>query len=784
MSQTWVSSYRRARSTGINNLTITTTNPLPYATQGVAYSFQLMGTGGVPGYTWSLPSQTGSNGWVVSPSGLLTGSPTDIETDTLTIQLWDSRPVYAQAILSITTYLPLLITSPGTLPNATDLVPYSFTMASSGGVLPALIWYINVVTDINGNVVLDAYGNPVTYIAGFGNTWVINASTGVVSGTPVSPETDPLSIAVRDRLGRFANGTFNLTTIETLAATPTFSPVAGTYTSTQSVQILCSTSGATIYYTLDGSTPNTGSSVYSTPISVSASETINAIATATGYTQSNVGSATYTINSSSSSLGFPLSGWFPDTAAYNETSIQQNYARYNYVGAFDGYLGQEQSIGMTFETVITSIEGYSASLGTQTICFIYLKENEAYSSTSDAAFPGNTGNVNLNALTAHPTWWLATEYPTPGPNSNTIIDGGTSPQYATLNTNACPSYSTAGLTGSVANPGTLNLIQWWNWVAYMHYCVGTGNTSSLTGGANMPVLCSSDPGTGPNTKRNAHIFHDNQYPYPTYISAPGNWLNTPTTYANGNETAGAAMALGYNQGLTLFRNYAPTVKHMGNCANLNSGYYPPGTQQLYDYPMVEWWGGYWEPGHYTNFSAMLSAFATFASNLTAPGGNWGSFFEGPGANIYTSGAPQTSNGIQQAWTNPQSDWDAADWQAFRYQAAATTMGGGIAMVRFVVGSGSSWFDEFDAGVGSYNWLGGLTVSPYSWSNGVWRADYQGGSILCNPWKNGAQTITMPYNGSYCSHTTNHSDPNYCKGTTFTSSTTFQLQDRDAIFIMR
>jgi hypothetical protein len=77
--------------------------------------------------------------------------------------------------------------------------------------------------------------------------------------------------------------------------TPTFSPAAGTYISAQSVTISDSTSGATIYYTADGSTPTTSSATYNGPITVSSSETIHAIATASGFTTSVVGSAAYMI---------------------------------------------------------------------------------------------------------------------------------------------------------------------------------------------------------------------------------------------------------------------------------------------------------------------------------------------------------------------------------------------------------------------------------------------------------------------------------------------------------
>lgn len=95
-------------------------------------------------------------------------------------------------------------------------------------------------------------------------------------------------------------------TINGAAATPTFSPAAGTYTSAQSVTISDSTSGSTIYYTLDGSTPTTSSPVYTAVISVATTTTVKAIATATGYLQSAVGTAAYTITAPGPTLN--LSG--------------------------------------------------------------------------------------------------------------------------------------------------------------------------------------------------------------------------------------------------------------------------------------------------------------------------------------------------------------------------------------------------------------------------------------------------------------------------------------------
>ena len=76
--------------------------------------------------------------------------------------------------------------------------------------------------------------------------------------------------------------------------TPTFSPVAGAYAAVQTVTITSSGADA-IYYTTDGSTPTISSTLYSGPVTVAVTETLKALAVRSGYTNSAIGSADYTI---------------------------------------------------------------------------------------------------------------------------------------------------------------------------------------------------------------------------------------------------------------------------------------------------------------------------------------------------------------------------------------------------------------------------------------------------------------------------------------------------------
>src|SRR5438445_13497808 len=80
-----------------------------------------------------------------------------------------------------------------------------------------------------------------------------------------------------------------------LVATPTFSPGGGTYPGSVTVTISDATSGATIHYTTDGSTPTKIGRASCRKVTITRRTTQNAKAEATGMTNRTVARATTTI---------------------------------------------------------------------------------------------------------------------------------------------------------------------------------------------------------------------------------------------------------------------------------------------------------------------------------------------------------------------------------------------------------------------------------------------------------------------------------------------------------
>ena len=159
----------------------------------------------------------------------------------------------------------------------------SFLVASPTAITDAFHLSNSSGTNLTGSVAIPATGGYQTWVT-------VTATAALPAGTQ--------TLTLNDDAAGWNIDSMAFATSTATVATPTFSPAAGTYTSSQSVTISDATSGATIYYTTNNTTPSSTSTKYTGPISVTASETIEAIAELSGDNNSAVATAAYTISAS------------------------------------------------------------------------------------------------------------------------------------------------------------------------------------------------------------------------------------------------------------------------------------------------------------------------------------------------------------------------------------------------------------------------------------------------------------------------------------------------------
>jgi hypothetical protein len=185
----------------------------------------------------------------------------------------------------------------------------------------------------NGTVTLSASGLPSGATASFSPATITGAGSSTLTvSTTGATAAGTTMFTVGGSSGSLAHSVTATLVVNSLApaATPVILPAGGSYSSPQSVTITDTTSGSTIYYTANGSTPTTSSTKYTGAINVSSTTTIKAIATATGFSQSAVASSTYTISGSSPLV--PQAGWTLKFVDSQETTAQNGAA----TNAFDG----------------------------------------------------------------------------------------------------------------------------------------------------------------------------------------------------------------------------------------------------------------------------------------------------------------------------------------------------------------------------------------------------------------------------------------------------------------
>ena len=192
-----------------------------------------------------------------------------------------------------------------------------FDQTAPSGFSATMGTYVNDADDAATSFTFSGATKYDTYLAYLGNgtasssaiSGTISTATDVITGIDISALDDgtlALDVALTDAAGnKSATTTVSAISIldTTAPSTPTASPDAGSYTSTQSV-VLYSSGSNSIRYTIEGTTQtcSTGSP-FSGSVSMPGSRTIKAVGCDTAGNSSAVSSFAYVIQSSSSSSG-------------------------------------------------------------------------------------------------------------------------------------------------------------------------------------------------------------------------------------------------------------------------------------------------------------------------------------------------------------------------------------------------------------------------------------------------------------------------------------------------
>lgn len=160
---------------------------------------------------------------------------------------------------------------------------------------------------VGGVITSCAINPPLPVILNF------NTTTCAITGMPSAPQLAATYTITATNAAGDSKAAISIAVAATVTQ-PSMSVLPGNYATAQSVNLYSGTPGTSLYYTIDGSTPTTGSTLYTTAIAVAANTTLRAIATKTGYTDSSVASATYTIGGAAT---YALGGWVSGLQAGN-----------------------------------------------------------------------------------------------------------------------------------------------------------------------------------------------------------------------------------------------------------------------------------------------------------------------------------------------------------------------------------------------------------------------------------------------------------------------------------
>jgi len=182
-------------------LSIVSGPSLPNATQGLAYSQTLVGSGGETPYTWTISGGNLPNGMSLSNSGTISGTSNQTNTFNFTVRITDNAtPAQTTTKAMTIAVLALTISTATPLPVGVPSTPYSQALSAANGTAP----YTFSITS-------------GTLPAG------LTLNNGIISGTPTTTGTSNFTVRVVDSSAPQLNASknFSLTIVPALNITTT-----------------------------------------------------------------------------------------------------------------------------------------------------------------------------------------------------------------------------------------------------------------------------------------------------------------------------------------------------------------------------------------------------------------------------------------------------------------------------------------------------------------------------------------------------------------------------------
>jgi hypothetical protein len=134
---------------------------------------------------------------------------------------------------------------------------------------------------------------PADFAMGVGDRSACTSTTTLAQGgrcdlsvqyVPAVPGPVTESVTFKDNTTNLGGGQHSLTVSSAAQSlVPVIYPVSGFYSTPQLLTIVAPVAGAKIYFTQDGSTPSTSSTLYTAPVSIQTSQSVNAIAVVNGF---------------------------------------------------------------------------------------------------------------------------------------------------------------------------------------------------------------------------------------------------------------------------------------------------------------------------------------------------------------------------------------------------------------------------------------------------------------------------------------------------------------------